>query len=218
MVQPLSSFQKDIGNTFSKQSITTFAKRVAADTATTTLATAVCTSFNPAAGLIIGAVSRPTTRFINWVCDQLHVGENSIIAKTSSRVLSTITGIALGTMLAQAAGIQITFIGACVISLSTYGLCAFASAVGIGSVVLSVLVAQAILKGMPRNGENTVDSQARAAVEHFHTTANDILHNRIGIDRHIQKAHDDFNQLINECRQMLGLEAIEPEAELLHAE
>jgi hypothetical protein len=202
MVQPAVSFRQEIENTFSKQNVATFAKRVAADTATSTLATAVFTSFNPISGLIIGAVSHPTTKLINWICDKLHVGENSIITKITARVLSILTGIALGTMLAQAAGFHITFFGACVISLSGIGLYVLAGALAIGAIALSVLIAQTILKAMPK--DNSGENRARAAIERFRTTANDILHNRLGIDRLI-------HELTSELRHMVGLEEVAAE-------
>ena len=82
-----------------------------AHTGTSAIAACIFTS-NPLAGLIIGAVSYPTTKAINWICKRADIGENSVIAKTTARVLSALAGIALGALIAHGIGLKITFIGA----------------------------------------------------------------------------------------------------------
>jgi hypothetical protein len=208
MSVPVSnSFSHVLRDSFSSANVKSFGKHMLAHTGTSAIAACIFTS-NPLAGLIIGAVSYPTTKAINWICKRADIGENSVIAKTTARVLSAIAGIALGALIAHGIGLKITFIGACIIALSTTALYIVGGVLAIGCIVVGVLAAQAALKALP--GDRLVNEQSREAITHFRDTLNDVLHNRIAIDQRISRAITHFRRAVDEGRHYLGLEAPQP--------
>lgn len=201
MSVPVSnSISHVLQDAFSSAKVKSFGKHMLAHTGTSAIAACIFTS-NPLAGLIIGAVSYPTTKAINWICKRADIGENSVIAKTTARVLSALAGIALGALIAHGIGLKITFIGACVIALSTTALYIIGGALAIGCIVAGVLAAQAALKALP--GNRPVNNQCAEAITHFRDTLNDVLHNRIAIDQHIARAVFNFRRAVDEARHFL---------------
>jgi hypothetical protein len=106
----------------------------------------VFTPIHPIAGFIVGLVSYPCSRAIDWACQKIGIAQNDTIAKTIQRAFSSIASIGLGTVAAQCTGLPITFTAAVLVHLAAMGIVIIAGGLAVIGICLGVVSAMALIQ------------------------------------------------------------------------
>ena len=106
----------------------------------------VFTPIHPIAGFMVGLVSYPCSRAIDWACQKIGIAQSDTIAKTIQRAFSAIAGIGLGTVAAQCTGLPITFTAAVLVHLAAMGIVVIAGGIAVTGICLGVVSAMALIQ------------------------------------------------------------------------